>query len=265
MPDTVGTLLAALVGAVIGSVGAVVIQWWLSARTERSRQREELVQRYLYQLQDSVESLWYRLVNLAKRSGRGVMEDDYFAKSSLYSLGRVLALERILMLEGVYPQLQRVNPGMGEFLKTHRLDERLTSVLYQYDRLVLAEAVMEREGPHFRTSTYLEFTARYATREEEARDPFRLVLVALARLGGEEPEPDHTWEGYRPLAGDQATEALKSAMEMLRTVAGRLAEETGIPTTLSAQGEEQTRLQSGATWTARTGPTDTHTARQRHR
>lgn len=251
MSDTAATLLAALMGSVVGSIGGVVVQSWLSARSERSRQREDLVQRYLYQLQESVESLWYRLKNLRDYSGRAVMEDQYFATSSLYSLGRVLALERILLLEGVYPQLQKVNPGMGEFLKTHRLDNHLGSVMYQYDRLVLAEAVMEREGSHFRTSTYLEFSSRYETRPHQERDPLSLALAALERLQGEDPEPRHAAESYRHFEPGRGPQAMRSAMELLPVIAARLAVETGIPTSISKGDVERDTLQAGARWKAK--------------
>ena len=246
MSDTAASLLAALIGAVIGSVGGVVIQSWLSARAERSRRREDLVQRYLYQLQDSVESLWYRLKNLRDHGGRFVMEDQYFATSSLYSLGRVLALERILLLEGVYPQLQKVNPGMGEFLKSHRLDNYLSPVLYQYDRLVLAEAVMEREGPSFRTSTYLEFSTRYETRPPQERDPLSLALSALESLHGENLGSANAGLSHQQVQARQGPEAMRTVMELLPVIAARLAAETGIPTSLSAGGVGDP-LQAGST------------------
>lgn len=239
MSDTVASLFAALIGAVVGSIGGAVIQSWLSTRAEKSRRREDLVQRYLYQLQDAVESLYHRLKNLESAGGRSVMEDQYFATSSLYSLGRVLALERILLLEGVYPQLQRVNPGMGEFLKTHRLDGHLGKVLYQYDRLVLAEAVMEREGPHFRTSTYLEFSTRYQSRPHQERDPLSLALSALESLHGK----NLGW-----LDPSQGAETMKILLELLPVIAARLAGETGIATSLPARSVEGQPIQSGATW-----------------
>jgi hypothetical protein len=50
----------------------------LKRRAEFSERREALVQRYLYQLQDSAESLWYRLHNLLEEDGRTLMEDEYF-------------------------------------------------------------------------------------------------------------------------------------------------------------------------------------------
>jgi hypothetical protein len=153
MPQWLTSLLAALIGAGVGSVGAVLVADWRKQQAESTERREALVQRYLFQLQDSIESLWYRLENLARRSGRLVMQDQYFETTTLYALGRVLAIERLLALEGVYPQLDRLYPGLGEYLMGQRVDLALPGSFYQYDRLALAEAVMEREGEHFRAST----------------------------------------------------------------------------------------------------------------
>jgi hypothetical protein len=164
MPDFVATILAALIGSVIGSVGAVLADHWLTERNERSHRREILIQRYIFQLQDALEMLYYRLRNLAFQGGKYVMTDDYFEQTTLYALGRTLALERIFALEAVYPQFDTVYPGLGKFMKEYRIDFKLQhSNFYRYDRIALAEAVIEREGDAFRVSTYLEFRKRYET------------------------------------------------------------------------------------------------------
>ena len=93
------------------------------------------------------------------------MPNQYFETTTLYALGRVLAIERLLALEGVYPQLETLYPGLGIFLMENRVDYALGAGFYQYDRLALAEAVMEREGDRFRASTYLEFRRRYESKE----------------------------------------------------------------------------------------------------
>lgn len=162
MPDFVATILAALIGSVIGSVGAVLADHWLTERSEQFHRREILVQRYLFQMQDALEMLYFRLENLAFRGGKYVMTDEYFEQTTLYALGRTLALERIFALEAVYPQLDTLYPGLGKLLKDSRIDFKLQhSNFYQYDRVALAEAVIEREGDGFRASTYLEFRKRY--------------------------------------------------------------------------------------------------------
>ena len=47
LSDEAATIGSALIGAVIGSVGASIINDWLSRRTERRRIYEKIVQEYL--------------------------------------------------------------------------------------------------------------------------------------------------------------------------------------------------------------------------
>ena len=90
------------------------------------------------------------------------MGKTYYETTTLYALGKMLATERILAVEGVYPQLNAVYPELGDFLWRERFDERLEGIRFnKYDRIALAEAVTEREEGRFRTSTFLEFKKRY--------------------------------------------------------------------------------------------------------
>jgi hypothetical protein len=214
MPEWLVSLLAALIGAGIGSIGAVIAADWRRRKAETAERREALVQRYLFQLQDSVESLWYRLDNLARRGGRFVMEDQYFETTTLYALGRVLAIERLLDLEGVYPQLERLYPGLGRFLMEHRVGNAVGGVFYKYDRLALAEAVMEREGERFRASTYLEFRRRYENKDSGEREWLAPACEAIQRLS------------------DERTARLLSD---LRTIAVRISDEANIPSGIKRQ------------------------------
>jgi hypothetical protein len=214
MPQWLASLIAALIGASVGSIGAVIASDWRKRKAEMSQRREALVQRYLYQLQDSAVSLWYRLDNLERRNGRLVMDDQYFETTTLYALGRVLAIERLLALEGVYPQLATLYPELGSFLREHRVDDALPRSFYQYDRLALAEAVMEREGDHYRPSTYLEFRRRYESEdsgEGEWLAPARKAIEALGK------------------------NTTSNVLDELRTVAHRISRETGIPSGLAEQ------------------------------
>jgi hypothetical protein len=77
MFDFGSTIVAALIGSVIGSVGAVLADHWMTGRSEKFHKREMLVQRYLFQLQDALELLWFRLRNLAYFGGQFVMSDEY--------------------------------------------------------------------------------------------------------------------------------------------------------------------------------------------
>jgi hypothetical protein len=225
MPTWLASLLAALIGAGAGSIGAVLTSDWRKRKAETSERREALVQRYLFQLQDACETLWYRLDNVSRKGGRLVMDDAYFETTSLYALGRVLAIERLLALEGAYPQLERLYPGLGDFLMEHRIDYELGGGFYQYDRIALAEAVVERETDRFRASTYLEFRRRYEdsdSREKEWLKPARDAVQLLT---------------------DERIEKLK---KRLHAVALRISQDTGTP---SGFGFGQA-LPPGGSWSA---------------
>lgn len=226
MSQWLASLLAALIGAGLGSIGAVITADWRRRKSETAERRDALVQRYLFQLQDALESLWYRLDNLAGKGGRSVMADRYFETSTLYALGRVLAIERLLALEGVYPQLERLYPGLGRFLMERRVDYALGGDFYQYDRLALAEAVMEREGDRFRASTYLEFRRRYESNDSGEREWLAPAREAIQSLGPREME---------------------TLLSHLRTIAVRIAAEADIPSGLG-DGNVRDGIPAGATW-----------------
>jgi hypothetical protein len=203
MPDLVVTLSGALIGALIGSIGAVFVSHLLTMRREENRAREELVQRHLFQLQDATESLWYRLHNLAFQGGRVAMRDpEYFKFTTLYSLGKLLAVERILALEGIYSQLDDAygeapmllrleqylwkarieqRPKLGEYLREHRTDLKLTHIgqFQQYDRIFLAEAAIEGEQERFRASTFVEFVKRYEATGSSEKEWLEPVWLAV--------------------------------------------------------------------------------------
>lgn len=139
------TVLAALIGAFFGSIGTAVVQEWLRSRRERDEHREALVRRYLFQLQDAVEALWHRVYNVRHEGGKGAMTASYQASTTVYALGRVLAAERILTLEGVYPQLKHHYPELGETLQARRLSVGLGFAGFQqYDRIALARRSSSR-------------------------------------------------------------------------------------------------------------------------
>jgi hypothetical protein len=190
MIDFVSTIVAALIGSVIGSVGAVLTDHWLVERSERFHRREILVQRYLFQLQDALETLWFRLKNLSSQGGRSVMSDKYFETTMLYALGRVLAIERIFALEAVYPQLDTIYLGLGKLLKERKYRIELHHV-YQYDRVALAEAVIVHEGNVFRPSTYLEFRRQYEAENSQEKQWLEPASEAIQSLAHEREDMEH--------------------------------------------------------------------------
>ena len=182
MPDYIATLLGALIGALIGSVGAVFAEFWLSGRARDKQARKQLAQKYLYQLQDAAESLWYRIDNLAVFH-REIKDDSYFELTTLYVLGRVLASERILALDGIYPLLNDTYPGLSDILR-NRIDRTMKKLgLKQYDRIALAESLIESEGGRFRLYNYLEFRRKYEVDnapEREWLEPARSAIGSLS-------------------------------------------------------------------------------------
>jgi hypothetical protein len=160
----VTTLVAAFIGALVGSIGSILVEELLRRRREQHEQREALVRGFLFPLQDAVEALWHRLYNIGYEGGRGAMTPGYLQATTVYALGRVLATERMLSEEGVYPILQRREfyPELAQTLAERRLSVELDIPgLRQYDRIALAETVLERDERGTRPSTYLAFRNRY--------------------------------------------------------------------------------------------------------
>jgi hypothetical protein len=161
-------ILPALIGAMGGSIGGNFLTDWFARRTEKERIRRELVDKYLIQLQDNLESLWFRLDNMKYQDGLQKMTDYYYEISTLYILGSVLAHNRILAYEGVYTKMEKLIPGLGNFLrdKMNQFGSYLDKIdpnihFYQYDRIALAEAVMSFNDERHFIASYLQFGKQY--------------------------------------------------------------------------------------------------------
>jgi len=167
--DTVlSNIVPALIGAISGAIGGNVLTDWFARRREKEMLRRELVDKYLIQLQDSLESLWFRLDNIKYRDGLQKMTDFYYEVSTLYILGSVLAHNRILSYEGVYTKIEQSIPGLGVFLrdKMNQFGSYLDKIdpnihFYQYDRIALAEAIMSINDERHTIGTYLQFRKQY--------------------------------------------------------------------------------------------------------
>ena len=90
--ELIAFLLTGL-GAVIGAA----VQYGFQRLSAERQERREIVETYFLQLQDAVESLYYRINNLRDWGGKRVMSDDYFRLTSVYAIGRVLAYESLLV------------------------------------------------------------------------------------------------------------------------------------------------------------------------
>ena len=200
--DRVDTVVAALVGAIVGSIGAQIIGELLRRRRSRSDQYRQAVNRYLLQLQDAAESVHARITNLADDDGMAVMTDEYYLTSTLYAVGCLLAQKRRLLLDGIYALLEESHRGLGSALE--RELESIEGVLgradafQRYERLLLAEAVLAPAASGWQTTTYTDFVTKWASTggtfrqqlaaaEEFARSaqiqPPRLLIPHLAALG----------------------------------------------------------------------------------
>jgi hypothetical protein len=156
-------ILGAFIGAVIGSLGTVLLENWLRYRRELYERENQLVERYLLQLQNSLESLYYRFTNISKLGGRKLMSEQYYNISTLYAIACVLAFKQILLLDGAYSKLLRFK-GIKNDLRRNlqEIDWMLDdSVFLHYHRLALAESVIEKDKEHSRISTYIDFSRRY--------------------------------------------------------------------------------------------------------
>ena len=156
MADDFITVIAALIGAVVGSLGAKLIDELLKRKAEAASLRQSIIYQYLLELQFAIDSLWHRLDTL-KGPGSHNIHDKYYEASTLYSLACVLAYRRILFLDGVYSKIVHVEPDFGSFLN-ERLDG-IDSILknlqksapfFNYHRLILAETVTQRVGDRLR-------------------------------------------------------------------------------------------------------------------
>ncbi len=149
-------------------MGGNLLTDWLAHRSEKEKFRRELADKYLIQLQDSLESLWFRLDNIKYRDGLQKMTEYYYEVSTLYILGSVLAHNRILSYEGVYTKIEQSIPGLGIFIrdKLNQFGSCLDKIdpnihFYQYDRIALAEAVMSFNGERHTIASYLQFRKQY--------------------------------------------------------------------------------------------------------
>jgi len=161
-------LISAGIGAGAGSLGATLLGDALKRKSERRLLREKLVNNYLLQLQDAVESLWGRLINKGALLALKETTDPYFERSTLYALACLLAYNRILLLDGVYSQIEIFRPGLGVALRKKlqqvefSLDAEIPGAgFYRYNRIALAETVMERVEGRWIIKGYLEFNNRY--------------------------------------------------------------------------------------------------------
>ena len=110
----------------------------------------------------------------------------------MYTLGRALGIERMLAIEGLYPEIWRRFPKLRSALVPRVVDSAVAATtrkarteggreLQQYDRITLGEATVVRDGDGFRQSTFLEFRLRVEGEATEQLwwNPARASVLAL--------------------------------------------------------------------------------------
>lgn len=184
--DTLATIIAALLGGVIGSLGAQ----WLGERYRQNQTidatRRDVAVRHLVQLQDALESLWFRIDNLAFRGGRQVMQSDYYEVSTIYVIGYALAQKRLLTVEGAYAKLDVFRFGLArelesdlEALERALGDDATSESFYRYERRALADFLLTWEGV-WRVLSYTEFVA--SSKRDDAESVIRPAAAFIGRL-----------------------------------------------------------------------------------
>jgi hypothetical protein len=173
--EVLTTVIASLIGAVLGSLGGQWLRYRFQVRAEEARTRRDVAQRHLIQLQDAMESLYFRIQNLSTNRDRNLMQYPYYATSSIYALGNFLAHKRRLMLEGAYALLDVHGPSFP-----HQLEAALEKVedlighewvpndsFFRYQRQGLGESLLIWSDG-WRVANYAEFVARAETGALEA-------------------------------------------------------------------------------------------------
>jgi len=137
-------LLAVLLGGFGALIGAA-IQYTFQRFSAQRQERREIVETHFLQLQDSLESLYYRINNLRDWGGKQVMTDEYFRLTSIYAIGRVLAHETLLVSKGIYAKLH-YDEALKRQLKTglHRINRGMDDQRFlHYHRVQLAEILLK--------------------------------------------------------------------------------------------------------------------------
>jgi hypothetical protein len=172
--DVLATVVASLIGAVLGSLGAQWLRNRFQAQSELTRTRRDVAQRHLIQLQDAMESLYFRLANLAINADRNLLRYPYYALSSIYALANFLAHKRRLMLDGAYALLDVHGKQFPHELETAL--ERVEALIgkewipgdsfFRYQRQALGESLLIWSDG-WRVANYAEFVEREARGELE--------------------------------------------------------------------------------------------------
>jgi hypothetical protein len=176
------TISAALIGAVIGTLGSVLLTDWLAAERQSEAEKMELIQNHLTQLQESSEQLWYRIAhaNLKQAKERG---PDYHVASVLYALGRYVATDRRVAREGLLPEI-RSTAGcseLAEILNQKEYGDLLVKIgVPYYDRLALVGFITRNANLQDPILDFYEFRLKLDGLSDTQRQRYFQKNIAFA-------------------------------------------------------------------------------------
>jgi hypothetical protein len=142
--------------------------------------------------------------NLMYREGRPAMSDEYYTTSTLHLLGTIFAYHGIFLSNGIYPQIDEVFPGLGNYLQ-RKLDEFGRNIQHviqgvsfdRYDGILLGEAVTLTENGKPHPSSYLNFSETYTNDKR-----IQKILEPAANFVGKLKAITHENPGAKTIAVD---------------------------------------------------------------
>jgi hypothetical protein len=176
------TLIAALFGSFVGNL----IPELIKRKSEKEKLEKDITDKYLIQLQYIIQSFVNRLSNLSDKGGADYMkrktgDENYYILTTLYTLGSIFAYNKILLFEGVYSQINRIYSNFGRDLM-QEIDKFGNSLddmdirdpindrrikFFRYHRMLLGDAVTERENHLTWIISYLQFKNLYEDKNED--------------------------------------------------------------------------------------------------
>lgn len=179
-------------GAVCAALAGALIAWWLGRKSRSSAESELIARNYLVQLQDAIESLAHRIVNVQSHGGIASMASrEYFVESSRYAVACVLAQHRRLTIDGIFGHLEQRQPGFGAELQRHlehierELGRTAGYEFPRYRRRELGDLALDWRTDHLRPVSYSDFQRRIEhARHEDCAQALELVAFALTDAKG---------------------------------------------------------------------------------
>lgn len=197
---------------VTGLAGLFLGRLW-DSHSANKKQRAEIIDRYLSQLQIAVEILSSRISGAVEKPESYDSNPQYFRDTNVYAIGRVLAIERLIMEEGVYSTLHRHSRRyrrLNWFLQENRLDSKLIGLnFHRFERTALAESLIEYSGG-----------------KHSVIGPDKFAQICAERKSKGQSLPESAWDVVPQILNDP--EKTTKLLNMLKGLSDCLARETHI-------------------------------------